>query len=120
MDQTAVDRRRESRDERRLRSDDADVPRRRISTGHEDPQRRSDRKSTRLNSSHVEISYAVFCLKKKTTSRLSTGARAPSCATLPALGWHRNNGSATDNPFLSVRRNAAGIHRLSLHGALPI
>src|SRR5690606_19373886 len=27
--------------------------------------RRSDRKSTRLNSSHVKISYAVFCLKKK-------------------------------------------------------
>src|SRR5438874_4270300 len=26
-----------------------------------------DRKSTRLNSSHVEISYAVFCLKKKKT-----------------------------------------------------
>src|SRR5690349_23168580 len=30
------------------------------------PDRRRDRKSTRLNSSHVEISYAVFCLKKKT------------------------------------------------------
>src|SRR5436309_15775218 len=29
-----------------------------------EPQRR-DRKSTRLNSSHVKISYAVFCLKKK-------------------------------------------------------
>src|SRR5690349_23369547 len=27
----------------------------------------TDRKSTRLNSSHVEISYAVFCLKKKKT-----------------------------------------------------
>src|SRR6266576_5022949 len=27
--------------------------------------RSGDRKSTRLNSSHVEISYAVFCLKKK-------------------------------------------------------
>src|SRR5438874_5804078 len=27
-----------------------------------------DRKSTRLNSSHVEISYAVFCLKKKNAS----------------------------------------------------
>src|SRR5690606_41473598 len=27
---------------------------------------RGDRKSTRLNSSHVKISYAVFCLKKKT------------------------------------------------------
>src|SRR5690625_7124709 len=29
------------------------------------PLRRTDRKSTRLNSSHVAISYAVFCLKKK-------------------------------------------------------
>src|SRR5439155_13238744 len=29
--------------------------------------RRTDRKSTRLNSSHVAISYAVFCLKKKKT-----------------------------------------------------
>src|SRR5690349_22219225 len=28
-------------------------------------ERGRDRKSTRLNSSHVEISYAVFCLKKK-------------------------------------------------------
>src|SRR5260221_10801917 len=28
-----------------------------------------DRKSTRLNSSHTVISYAVFCLKKKKTSR---------------------------------------------------
>src|SRR5256886_2207286 len=28
-------------------------------------QRRLDRKSTRLNSSHSQISYAVFCLKKK-------------------------------------------------------
>src|SRR5690349_22132545 len=29
-----------------------------------------DRKSTRLNSSHVEISYAVFCLKKKIKTNL--------------------------------------------------
>src|SRR5256886_11980295 len=29
------------------------------------PRRRGDRKSTRLNSSHSQISYAVFCLKKK-------------------------------------------------------
>src|SRR5215510_15924608 len=29
------------------------------------PARHGDRKSTRLNSSHVAISYAVFCLKKK-------------------------------------------------------
>src|SRR3989442_6307842 len=31
--------------------------------------RRGDRKSTRLNSSHVRISYAVFCLKKKNMRR---------------------------------------------------
>src|SRR5438067_8082709 len=33
----------------------------------------ADRKSTRLNSSHVSISYAVFCLKKK--NRPLTGSR---------------------------------------------
>src|SRR3712207_6875117 len=30
----------------------------------------TDRKSTRLNSSHANISYAVFCLKKKTQTQL--------------------------------------------------
>src|SRR5690349_24581299 len=33
----------------------------------------ADRKSTRLNSSHVEISYAVFCLKKKSVSIYGPG-----------------------------------------------
>src|SRR5438309_8818216 len=33
--------------------------------------RRPDRKSTRLNSSHSSISYAVFCLKKKKKIRIS-------------------------------------------------
>src|SRR3712207_8585978 len=32
---------------------------------HEQRERGVDRKSTRLNSSHANISYAVFCLKKK-------------------------------------------------------
>src|SRR6266496_4290648 len=32
-----------------------------------------DRKSTRLNSSHVEISYAVFCLKKKNNNDAVSG-----------------------------------------------
>src|SRR5438874_2883266 len=44
-----------------------------------------DRKSTRLNSSHVEISYAVFCLKKKTSAAAVIGlehsiATGMSCA----------------------------------------
>src|SRR3712207_7444774 len=34
-----------------------------------------DRKSTRLNSSHANISYAVFCLKKKTTGKTITTPR---------------------------------------------
>src|SRR2546427_5965065 len=38
---------------------------------------RQDRKSTRLNSSHSQISYAVFCLKKKKTN-------SQSCPTNPS------------------------------------
>src|SRR5207302_4799912 len=34
-----------------------------------------DRKSTRLNSSHVKISYALFCLKKKSETRKPTTAQ---------------------------------------------
>src|SRR5256885_6503714 len=37
--------------------------------GRLDPAGLRDRKSTRLNSSHLVISYAVFCLKKKKTYR---------------------------------------------------
>src|SRR3989442_10676525 len=66
------------------------VQRRRLARQHEDPRAddradaerrrctRGDRKSTRLNSSHVRISYAVFCLKKKKTNTLSrSGWRPP-------------------------------------------
>src|SRR5256885_3968321 len=43
---------------------------------------RGDRKSTRLNSSHLVISYAVFCLKKKKTEVQSSGSwRMPSMRT---------------------------------------
>src|SRR2546430_8862636 len=40
-----------------------------------------DRKSTRLNSSHSQISYAVFCLKKKT--RRNRAARAAPSSVAP-------------------------------------
>src|SRR2546430_9244987 len=42
--------------------------------------RMQDRKSTRLNSSHSQISYAVFCLKKKNTTSGSLAG--------PTLGCH--------------------------------
>src|SRR5215469_5289980 len=95
--------------------------------------REGDRKSTRLNSSHVEISYAVFCLKKKKNwlARRSPRRTDPS---------HRlRAGGSQTYGHLPVRR-AAGhrltcwplmffffndtatteIYTLSLHDALPI
>src|SRR5256884_1389697 len=49
-----------------------------------------DRKSTRLNSSHGYISYAAFCLKKK--SCLLIGADAEELAQQQVLGVHRDVG----------------------------
>src|SRR2546430_7250559 len=54
-----------------------------------------DRKSTRLNSSHSQISYAVFCLKKKKHPTLphvgSIHTRPPDPARLPCPTVHRAN-----------------------------
>src|SRR2546430_7411660 len=44
---------------------------------------RQDRKSTRLNSSHSQISYAVFCLKKKKTMILTTPHHSRICLPTP-------------------------------------
>src|SRR5205814_10698475 len=46
------------------------------------PSRGADRKSTRLNSSHLGISYAVFCLKKKNQTPAASAASAPSRSAL--------------------------------------
>src|SRR5690606_40580607 len=48
-----------------------------------------DRKSTRLNSSHVKISYAVFCLKKKRPGEGLATAAAPRPQAHADLGTHR-------------------------------
>src|SRR5690349_23032262 len=53
------------------------------------PVATGDRKSTRLNSSHVEISYAVFCLKKKNVG---------PCPPLPCF-----------KPPSSVKRSFTGV-----------
>src|SRR5256885_3736137 len=44
-----------------------------------------DRKSTRLNSSHLVISYAVFCLKKKKNSRIKELMQISLCNAHPAV-----------------------------------
>src|SRR5690606_39658467 len=56
-----------------------------------------DRKSTRLNSSHVKISYAVFCLKKKNkrSSRNSIGGRP--------WGAGRDAGAVTAERYKKLR-----------------
>src|SRR3712207_7625162 len=49
-----------------------------------------DRKSTRLNSSHANISYAVFCLKKKKEYSLHRACSPPSvCAISPLYACRR-------------------------------
>src|SRR5258707_11527318 len=65
---------------RSLGTDRRPRPGRRLSLRRRQPHRRrgpalgrhEDRKSTRLNSSHANISYAVFCLKKKNTYSTAT------------------------------------------------
>src|SRR5690349_15298615 len=72
-----------------------------------------DRKSTRLNSSHVESSYAVFCLKKKNEPLLYAGnalGGTPPRLTLFAVMFRLFHHHAATTP----------IYTLSLHDALPI
>src|ERR1039457_2144658 len=71
-----------------------------------------DRKSTRLNSSHLVISYAVFCLKKKTRLYTRPGRRestpCPRAATGPLLTARRFPPPPSSRPacsfFLMIRR----------------
>src|SRR6516225_11830954 len=49
---------------------------------HRDWPAERDRKSTRLNSSHMSISYAVFCLKKKNNSTVPEEQKEDKTATL--------------------------------------
>src|SRR5690348_18194733 len=50
-------------------------------------QRRGDRKSTRLNSSHPSISYAVFCLKKKRKHSTRDEVTHPATPTALSAGY---------------------------------
>src|SRR5256885_3300896 len=54
-----------------------------------------DRKSTRLNSSHLVISYAVFCLKKKTHQH-NSAHKLLHYATAPSPDYNARPTSATE------------------------
>src|SRR5277367_4911726 len=93
-----------------------------------------DRKSTRLNSSHITISYAVFCLKKKITER--NKAKNRFIYNIPrdtkfTPRWQAAPGAAfrlqqTRRPillhffFFFNDTATTEIYTLSLHDALPI
>src|SRR5690606_25145816 len=66
-----------------------------------------DRKSTRLNSSHVKISYAVFCLKKKKKMNINKSLYLPSRRLRVSL-------------YSFTHPAPTEIYTLSLHDALPI
>src|SRR5258708_24160052 len=57
-----------------------------------------DRKSTRLNSSHQIISYAVFCLKKKKRERISSTDRDKQKVISPTKGIRPGDGIGKPKP----------------------
>src|SRR6516162_1325791 len=104
---------------------------------HQHPVR-EDRKSTRLNSSHLVISYAVFCLKKKNDylpipNHYYESVRGWSAGPAPGIAgnapfsplkdkvrhvdWH---GHFTAAFFFFNDTATTEIYTLSLHDALPI
>src|SRR3954464_10654220 len=98
---------------------------------------RSDRKSTRLNSSHTIISYAVFCLKKKNrTPALAVLHHRPVADRLDALRPHAprvGGAGASATTVVQTRRHGGrtgffffndrpppDIYTLPLPPALPV
>src|SRR6476620_6694899 len=83
-----------------------------------------DRKSTRLNSRHATISYAVFCLQKKKPDYKQTGGeliRDPRWATVtPRMLLSHTSGLANFAFFFFNNTTTTEIYTLSLHDALPI
>src|SRR5215212_9661129 len=97
---------------------------------------RGDRKSTRLNSSHLGISYAVFCLKKKKKQKNhrwdsknnkhhgDKEVKDKFCEHRNTGEYKYNNGEHRNNvehKYIFFKDTATtGNYTLSLHDALPI
>src|SRR3989337_2514956 len=90
-----------------------------------------DRKSTRLNSSHGSISYAVFCLKKKEIGALLLAGSLPAYVSASPPALEQDSALAHVGPRLSRSDGlldffffndtaTTEIYTLSLHDALPI
>src|SRR5215204_3889880 len=85
---------------------------------------RRDRKSTRLNSSHTVISYAVFCLKKKKIVPATRESHPPLLdlvgTLLSSSGLASLFFGVIQCPFYFNDTATTEIYPLSLHDALPI
>src|SRR5215510_7609921 len=90
--------------------------------GRAGTDRRPDRKSTRLNSSHVAISYAVFCLKKKKDLCSTGSTTAPMKVTSTRCTFEMIIAlpCSTFRFFFFNDTATTEIYTLSLHDALPI
>src|ERR1022692_1975081 len=85
------------------------------------PRRPGDRKSTRLNSSHLVISYAVFCLtKKRRPRRPFVARRAVGGLAHTAAGMEDHISQKRVSVFFFNDTATTEIYTLSLHDALPI
>src|SRR5256885_3874205 len=71
----------------------------------------SDRKSTRLNSSHLVISYAVFCLKKK-PSNIGISQSTFSVKVLNLFSRRRRNTNTRKSKHSAMLRNKETRHRM--------
>src|SRR6266571_3488805 len=102
------------------------------------PAPQADRKSTRLNSSHMSISYAVFCLKKKKADKISNvkggcemqqvthievvlgdWQKLPDECLVWSEEWKYLSGGIYSIFFFNDTATTE-IYTLSLHDALPI
>src|SRR2546422_4388865 len=83
----------------------------------------ADRKSTRLNSSHGYISYAVFCLKKKKSKQIKGGPSVVSTspAALPGPGCPLGDSPSSPAEIRHALAYGPGICLLTLlrRGLLP-
>src|SRR2546429_2861470 len=83
-------------------------------------RRRQDRKSTRLNSSHGYISYAVFCLKKKKKERIATYWFSPTSRHTSKIAIAHHTTPVALRPHLQTNHELSTPHvmlrtRLSSH-----
>src|ERR1039457_3116232 len=79
----------------------------------------TDRKSTRLNSSHLVISYAVFCLTKETRRRSDHQSRRSQRPGRPEPGTRERTHECAARFFFNDTATTE-IYTLPLHDALPI